>query len=55
MVPPTARHVARQKKALSRFVRCLPQQEGFQNAPLKSPLRIPLSSVNRNFEGSLRH
>ena len=41
MVPPTTGHAARQQKALSRFVRCLPPQEGFQNAPLKSPLRHP--------------
>jgi len=41
-VPPTPGHVSCQPKALSRSVRRLPPQEGFQNAPLKSPLRIPL-------------
>ena len=40
-VPPTPRHVSRQQTALARSVRRLPPQEGFQNAPLKSPLRDP--------------
>ena len=43
-VPPTPGHVSCQPKTLSRSVRRLPPQEGFQSAPLKSPLRIPLSA-----------
>src|SRR5215471_12274252 len=41
-VPPTPGHVSCQQTTLSRSVRRLPPQEGFQSAPLKSPLRIPL-------------
>ena len=40
-VPPTPRHVPRQPTTLARPVRRLPPQEGFQSAPLKSPLRDP--------------
>jgi hypothetical protein len=41
MVPPTPGHVSCQPTALSRSVHRLPPQEGFQSAPLKSPLRDP--------------
>lgn len=41
MVPPTPRTMIASKKRWQSSLPPLPPQEGFQNAPLKSPLRDP--------------
>jgi hypothetical protein len=46
MLPPTPRTLIASKKRLQSSLPRLPPQEGFQNAPLKSPLRDSPCSVS---------
>ena len=49
-VPPTPRTLPASKQRWHASMLRLPPQEGFQTAPLKSPLRIPLPAAQAGFQ-----